>query len=82
MSNEAQNGNFAKPMLAEMLFGGLDKYFEDLEKWEHSFYCNECGCDEISDFAYDRTMSSGEVWHCKRCKTETITGNKPNEDDY
>jgi hypothetical protein len=62
--------------------GGIDKYFEDLEKWENSFYCNECGCDKITDFAYDRTVSNGEVWHCKHCKTETIVDNKPNEDRY
>ena len=62
--------------------GGIDKYFEDFDKWEHSFYCNECGCDKITDFAYDRTVANGEVWHCKHCKTETVTGNKPNEDRY
>jgi hypothetical protein len=62
--------------------GGIYKYFDDLEKWENSFYCNECGCDEITDFAYDRTVANGEVWHCKHCKTETVAGNKPNEDRY
>jgi hypothetical protein len=62
--------------------GGIDKYFDDLEKWESRFYCNECGCDDIKDFAYDRTVANGEVWHCKHCKTEAILGNKPNEDNY
>jgi len=57
-------------------------YFDDLEKWENSFYCNECGCDKITDFAYDRTVSNGEVWHCKHCKTETNVSDKPNEDNY
>ena len=60
----------------------IRNYFDDLEKWENSFYCNECGCDEVKDFAYDRTVANGEVWHCKRCKTETVQGNKPNEDNY
>lgn len=55
-------------------------YFEDLEKWENSFYCNECGCDDVTGFIYDRTVANGEVWHCKRCKIETIVSDKPNED--
>lgn len=62
--------------------GGIDKYFDDLEKWENGFYCNECGCDKMTDFVYDRTVANGEVWHCKNCKTDTIAGNKPNEDRY
>lgn len=62
--------------------GGIDKYFDDLEKWENGFYCNECGCDKITYFAYDRTVANGEVWYCKHCKTETVVGNKPNEDRY
>lgn len=62
--------------------GGINKYFEDLDKWENSFYCNECGCDKITDFAYDRTVANGQVWHCKRCKTETVVGDKPDEDNY
>jgi hypothetical protein len=57
-------------------------YFDDLEKWMNSFYCNECGCDKITDFAYDRTVSNGQVWHCKHCETEIVVGNKPNEDKY
>jgi predicted metal-binding protein len=62
--------------------GGIDKYFHDLEKWENSFYCNECGRDEKKDFAYDRTVANGEAWHCTNCKTEFCVGNKPNEDNY
>lgn len=57
-------------------------FFEAMEKWEKSFYCNECGCDEIKDFSYDRTVSNGEVWICRNCKTETVVDNKPNEDTY
>jgi hypothetical protein len=57
-------------------------YFEDLEKCENGFYCNECGCDKNTDFIYDRSVANGEVWHCKRCKTETIVDDKPNEDNY
>lgn len=61
---------------------GLNKYFEDLEKWENSFYCNECGCDERSDFYYTRSVANGDVYVCRKCKTETVFGNKPNEDNY
>jgi len=62
--------------------GGIDKYFDDLEKYENRFYCNECGCNDISDFAFERNVSNGQVWHCKSCKTELVTGHKPNEDKY
>jgi predicted SprT family Zn-dependent metalloprotease len=62
--------------------GGIDKYFYDLEMWESSFYCKECGCDKITDFAYDRRVANGEVWRCKHCKTETVAGHKPDEDMY
>lgn len=61
---------------------GIDRYLEDLEKWENSFHCNECGCNEMEDFNYQRTVANGEGWVCKQCKTETIQGNKPNEDNY
>jgi predicted SprT family Zn-dependent metalloprotease len=57
-------------------------YFVDLEKWENSFYCNECNCYEIKDFAFDRTVANGEVWHCKNCKNEIMVNDKPNEDNY
>ena len=62
--------------------GGIDKYFQDLEKWENSFYCNECGSDKVTDFSYSRTVSNGEVHACKNCKTETVVSEKPNEDKY
>jgi len=57
-------------------------FFEDLAKWENSFYCNECGCDKITDFYYSRTVSNGEVWCCRHCKTETVAGDKPKEENY
>jgi hypothetical protein len=62
--------------------GGIAKYFDDLAKWENCFYCNECGCDKITDFVYDRTVANGEVWQCRQCKTETVVGDMPNEDRY
>ena len=60
----------------------MNEYFEDLEKWENSFECNECGEFDQDGFAYDRTVSNSEVWHCKNCKAETVVNEKPNEDDY
>ena len=58
----------------------LSDFFEDIEKWETEFYCNECGCDKSTDFAFDRSVSNGEVWHCKHCQTEILVSHKPNED--
>lgn len=57
----------------------MKNYFDDIEKYDAELYCNECGSDKI---AYDRTVSNGEVWHCKNCKKEIMTSHKPNEDDY
>ena len=80
---ESELGRLNKPVVSNCAFKrGIDEYFDDLEKWEESFYCNECGYDKITDFAYDRTVANGEVWYCKHCKTETVAGNKPNEDRY
>jgi hypothetical protein len=64
-------------------FEGLPRtFFIDLVMWENSFYCNECGCEEKIDFIFTRKVVNGEVWYCKHCKTETVVGNKPNEDNY
>lgn len=60
----------------------MNEYFKDLDKWENSFECNECGELVQETFAYDRTVSNGEVWHCKNCKTEIVVNEEPNEDDY
>ena len=60
----------------------MSKFTEDLEKWEKSFYCNECGCDEEKDFSYQRTVANGEVWICKHCKKEILVNERPNENDY
>ena len=60
----------------------MKDFFEELEKWENSFYCNECGADKNTDFIYDRTVANGEFWHCRHCKTETIVEDKPNEDTF
>ena len=56
-------------------------YDKDLDKWENSFYCNECGRDEMKDFKYDRSVANGEVWHCT-CGHEVMVDHKPNEDNY
>jgi len=63
--------------------GGIDKYLDDLDKWEKSFYCNECGNDNHTvDFSYSRTVANGDVYICRNCRTESVFGHKPNEDNY
>jgi len=60
----------------------LNKYFDDLEEYENSLYCSECGGDKKDGFHYSRTCSSGEVYYCQLCKTEKQVSNRPNEDNY
>jgi len=57
-------------------------YFDDLEKWENSFSCGECGETEKKNFYYSRTVANGEVWTCKHCKKEALVNNRPKEDNY
>jgi len=57
-------------------------YFEALEQWEKSIYCNECGEDDFKKFSYSRTVANGDCFYCKNCKTETVHGFRPNEDTY
>lgn len=59
-----------------------NKFWVDMERWQNSFQCKECGADEQSDFIYDRTVANGEVWKCKHCSTEALVGNQPNEHNY
>jgi hypothetical protein len=62
--------------------GGINQYFKDLEKWENSLYCNECGRDtHTTDFHYSRSVANGDVFICK-CKNEIVVDHKPNEDNY
>lgn len=63
--------------------GGLTQYFKDVEKWENSFYCNECGTDNhTTDFHYSRSVANGDVYKCNNCKNEIVVDHKPNEDNY
>lgn len=62
--------------------GGVDKYLIALEAYNSSLHCRECGEDNKSIFHYYRTCASGDLYWCKNCKTETITGAKPNEDSF
>jgi len=64
------------------IFSGMDKYFDDLTKYENDFNCNECGFEGISEFGFERKVSNGEVWNCKHCNAEKVVGHKPNEDNY
>jgi hypothetical protein len=78
--NEAECGNKSKPLLqAVHLFGGLDKYFSDLEDYEFSVCCDECGNEKLQ---FRRTTSNNEVHWCDKCKREQTTCKRPNEDDY
>ena len=59
----------------------LKDYFNDIEEWENSFYCN-CGYDTFEYFNYQRTVPNGEVWDCQNCGSELLVRVQPNEDDY
>jgi len=72
----------AKRMLADVLLGRLDKYFEDLQEYEDSLFCSHCNNHSKKTFTYSRTVANGEVFFCHRCREENLVGNKPNEDDY
>lgn len=56
-------------------------YFDDMEKWESEFECNECGEYEQKKFTYNRTAANGEEWICK-CGKDNLFNEKPNEDNY
>ena len=50
----------------------MNNYLEEIEEWEESFGCNECGNNDYNNYTYDRTVSNGEVWHCKDCGNEIM----------
>lgn len=81
-----KNTNQAKALVkadvSSSIFGNLDKYFEDLQNYEDELYCSNCGNDSKKTFNYVRTVANGEVYWCKRCKTENLVNEKPNEDNY
>lgn len=60
----------------------IEPYFEALEKWEKSIYCNECGEDDLKRFSYSRTVANGDCYKCENCKNECLIAHKPNEDTY
>lgn len=77
---QAERGNLVKPVLqAVPLFGGLDKYFSDLEDYEFSLCCDECGNEKLK---FSRNTSNNSVHWCDKCKREQTTCKRPNEDDY
>jgi hypothetical protein len=61
---------------------GLDKFFDDLEKYEEQLYCSECGEDDKKTFHYSRTTSNADVWWCQNCKREEVVSKRPNEYNY
>ena len=79
-TKKASNG--VLPCVSSSIFGNLDKYFEDLQNYEDELYCSNCGNDSKKTFNYIRTVANGEVYWCKRCKTENLVSEKPNEDNY
>jgi predicted SprT family Zn-dependent metalloprotease len=80
--NLYQNPRLHKTSVSSSIFGNLDKYFEDLQNYEDELYCSNCGNDSKKTFNYIRTVANGEVYWCKRCKTENLVSEKPNEDNY
>lgn len=62
--------------------GGINQYLKDLENWENSLYCNECGNCNRNNFSYGRSVANRQVIFCKDCETDFIKGRKPNEDNY
>lgn len=57
-------------------------FFKDLDRYENQFYTNECDCEGKDNFAYDRTVANGEVWHCTKHNIEIMTDEQPREDNY
>lgn len=82
MNTDKNNTQLPQSSVTSSIFGGLDKYFEDLEKYENSLYCSECGEYDNKLFNYRRTTSNAEVWWCDNCKQEKVISKKPNEDRY
>ncbi len=82
MYDNNENKALSQIAVSGSIFGGLDKYFEDLESYEDNLCCSKCGSDDNSIFSYSRTCSNSEVWWCKNCKREESMSKKPNEDLY
>lgn len=57
-------------------------YYEDMENYESSFSCTDCGNQLPSNFTYERTVANGEVWLCKSCGKEILVDHEPNADNY
>ena len=55
----------------------MNNYLEEIEEWENSFECNECGNNDHNNYIYDRTVANGEVWHCKDCGNEIMVEEMP-----
>lgn len=82
MSKLKTETQLPQTIVSSSIFGNLDKYFEDLQNYEDELYCSNCGNDSKKTFNYIRTVANGEVYWCKKCKTENLVSEKPNEDNY
>ena len=61
----------------------LGKYEKDLQQYEDSLYCTDCGNDKVDKtFIYSRTVANGEIWDCRECGKENMSNQKPNPDNY
>jgi len=57
----------------------MNDFFEELEKWEKEFHCNECGELNQKEFGFDRTVSNGEIWICNNCDNKILVSHQPIE---
>ncbi len=89
--NSAKGFLNTKDTLNEFLEGNINtiglfelpnKYYDAIDKYYNSFDCSGCGNGDDKKFTYSRRVANGEVWVCKICKTDCVTLDKPNEDNF
>lgn len=56
------------------------RFLKEMQDYEDSKFCKDCGDNSKITFVYQRTVANGEVWFCKKCKTENLTNLEPKED--
>jgi formamidopyrimidine-DNA glycosylase len=66
----------------EEIMSEMDEFIDDLEKYENSFVCGECGTKGMEEFIHEHTFDDRELWYCKKCKTKKLVGHEPDENDY
>lgn len=48
--------------MSKMIFGGMERYFEDLQDYEDSLCCTHCNNHSKETFTYDRSPANGQVF--------------------